>query len=137
MSEKYITDPAERDRTLTCAFCGLAYPEGTPTHKHEALTAHIRACPEHPIGKENRDLTSKLADAEKRVEDLELLVRACGEGDLYLGDKPRFEYQEITTKGVVFHKTLFSISAKGLPIFTDALRQALQNSLRAGEEGKG
>lgn len=57
--KQYITDPAARDRVLTCAFCGETYPEGTPTHKHAALTAHIRTCPDHPIGKENRALRAQ------------------------------------------------------------------------------
>lgn len=42
------------DKTLRCAFCGHEYPEGTPTHKHESLVVHIRECPDHPVGKENR-----------------------------------------------------------------------------------
>jgi hypothetical protein len=34
---------------LRCAFCGEAYPEGTPATKHDALTAHVLACPKHPM----------------------------------------------------------------------------------------
>lgn len=68
--KQYITDPAARDRVLTCAFCGQAYPEGTPTHKHEALAAHVRECPEHPVGIENRKLTAELSALRERVEEL-------------------------------------------------------------------
>lgn len=68
---RYITDPAERDRVLTCAFCGLAYPEGTPSHKHEALAAHIRQCSDHPIGKENRELLAALKQQADRCERAE------------------------------------------------------------------
>lgn len=56
------------DKVLRCAFCGDPYPEGTPTHKHAALAAHIRICPEHPIGKENRSLRAVLIEAVPWVE---------------------------------------------------------------------
>ena len=33
---------------LTCVYCGHAYPPGTPGSNHEALTAHVVVCEEHP-----------------------------------------------------------------------------------------
>lgn len=51
---------AGADKVLRCAFCGEPYPEGTPTHKHEALAAHIKVCKAHPVGIENRRLLSDL-----------------------------------------------------------------------------
>lgn len=36
-------------RVLTCAFCGMAYPPGTPESNDAALTAHVRVCPKHPM----------------------------------------------------------------------------------------
>lgn len=36
-------------RTLTCVYCGHAYPPGTPAHGAETLTAHIRVCAKHPM----------------------------------------------------------------------------------------
>ncbi len=48
------------DKVLRCAFCGEAYPDGTPTHKSETLAAHVRVCTEHPIGKENRQMRAAL-----------------------------------------------------------------------------
>ena len=38
-----------QDRTLTCVYCGLAYPPGTPTHGAPILTAHVVRCPKHPM----------------------------------------------------------------------------------------
>ena len=32
-----------------CAFCGTAYPPGTPDTQHALLTAHVRVCPKHPM----------------------------------------------------------------------------------------
>lgn len=36
-------------RILTCAFCGEAYPSGTPPTQHDALTVHIMKCEKHPL----------------------------------------------------------------------------------------
>jgi hypothetical protein len=47
-------------KVLRCAFCGEPYPEGTPTHKHEALAAHIKVCKVHPVGIENRRMREDL-----------------------------------------------------------------------------
>ena len=58
------------DRVLRCAFCGEAYPEGTPTHKHEALTNHIRHSAEHPVGIENRALRAFCKDMRTCLTEL-------------------------------------------------------------------
>jgi hypothetical protein len=34
---------------LTCAFCGHAYPPGTPASQHELLTRHVMQCSSHPL----------------------------------------------------------------------------------------
>lgn len=34
---------------LRCAFCGQAYPAGTPATKHQSLTDHIMQCEAHPL----------------------------------------------------------------------------------------
>lgn len=40
----------EPSRTVvTCVYCGHEYPDGTPTAKAEALTAHVKACEKHPM----------------------------------------------------------------------------------------
>ena len=61
------------DRVLRCAFCGQPYPEGTPTHKHEALAAHIRECKEHPVGAELRTAVARVEAAERRAEEVDRL----------------------------------------------------------------
>jgi len=35
--------------TLTCVYCGMAYPEGTPPHGSQVLTDHIKVCEKHPM----------------------------------------------------------------------------------------
>ncbi len=37
--------------TLTCVYCGHAYPEGTPPHGSQILTDHIAVCEKHPMRK--------------------------------------------------------------------------------------
>jgi hypothetical protein len=36
-------------RALTCVFCGMVYPPGTPPSNHAALVAHVQECPKHPL----------------------------------------------------------------------------------------
>ena len=35
--------------TLTCVYCGMDYPEGTPPHGAQLLTDHIKVCEKHPL----------------------------------------------------------------------------------------
>ena len=48
--------------TLTCVYCGHAYPSGTPAHGAKVLTEHIRTCEKHPMRKLEAD-RAKLRDA--------------------------------------------------------------------------
>ena len=36
---------------LTCVYCGMAYPEGTPPYGAQILTDHIKICEKHPLRK--------------------------------------------------------------------------------------
>lgn len=38
-----------------CAYCGMAYPEGTPSHGTQVLTDHIKVCDKHPMRALERD----------------------------------------------------------------------------------
>lgn len=38
-------------RILTCVYCGMEYPQGTPSHGAQVLTDHIKVCKEHPMRK--------------------------------------------------------------------------------------
>ena len=44
------------DNTLTCVYCGKAYPEGTPPHGSKVLTDHIKICPKHPMREAERKI---------------------------------------------------------------------------------
>jgi hypothetical protein len=71
------------DKVLRCAFCGEAYPDGTPTHKSEVLAAHIRVCEKHPVGIENRALR---AEVERLREVIEAAIRNLPEGSHRFGN---------------------------------------------------
>jgi len=42
-------------RILTCVYCGMHYPPGTPSHGAQVLTDHIRVCEKHPMRKLEED----------------------------------------------------------------------------------
>lgn len=81
-----IADHHQRaTQTLTCVYCGHAYPPGTPSHGSNVLTAHIKVCPSHPmraLEEENTRLEAELKrfkaqpqeiSPSKVVEDLQVL----------------------------------------------------------------
>lgn len=70
------------EHTVTCVYCGHAYPRNTPSYGDVELTAHIRVCEKHPMRKAeaDRDLLRKalvgLIDADgDELAGLEANVR--------------------------------------------------------------
>lgn len=58
-------------RVLTCVYCGMEYPDGTPAWGSDVLTEHIKVCDKHPMRK-----------AETTISRLrEALVGLVGEED--------------------------------------------------------
>lgn len=49
-----------------CAYCGLKYPRGTRKFRNQALTDHIRVCPQHPM----RKVEQQLLAAQAREQEL-------------------------------------------------------------------
>ena len=47
-AREWVRKMMRETQTLTCVYCGHAYPPGTPTHGSEVLTAHIEQCERHP-----------------------------------------------------------------------------------------
>ena len=71
-------------KTLTCVYCGMAYPEGTPPHGAKVLTDHIKICEKHPM-REAEDTILKLRRAlaglvgvstKQELEAMELALRS-------------------------------------------------------------
>lgn len=69
--------------TLTCVYCGMAYPEGTPPHGAKILTDHIKVCKKHPMRQAEATI-SKLRAAlvglvgmskKKDLETMEAAIR--------------------------------------------------------------
>ncbi len=62
MSEEHRQKIRERvrqargERILTCAYCGISYPPGTPDAQHQLLTEHGQKCLEHPIRADLREV---------------------------------------------------------------------------------
>lgn len=54
--------------TVTCVYCGQAYPDETPTSHHSALYEHIRGCKQHPLF-HSRQENSKLQVALQAYAD--------------------------------------------------------------------
>lgn len=57
------------DRVLRCAFCGQAYPPGTPETQADALTAHVRECKRHPLRAEIEGLVAGIRRAATASSD--------------------------------------------------------------------
>jgi hypothetical protein len=51
---------------LTCVYCGMAYPEGTPPSGSQILTDHIKICEKHPL----RKAEAKIARLRKALAGL-------------------------------------------------------------------
>jgi hypothetical protein len=67
----------EMGNILTCAYCGMAYPEGTPPHGSKVLTDHIKVCEKHPMYKLRKALADMVgASTKKELEQMELALRA-------------------------------------------------------------
>lgn len=71
--------------TLTCVYCGSAYPEGTPTHGSQVLTDHIKVCEKHPLRQAEqkilklRTVLVALIGASKKseLEQMEFILRSA------------------------------------------------------------
>lgn len=80
-AREWVRKMVRDTQTLTCVYCGHAYPPGTPTHGSEVLTAHIEVCEKHPARKirEERDtLRAQLAAKDAEIERLREQVGCIG-----------------------------------------------------------
>jgi hypothetical protein len=71
-ARNWVRRLTREQRVLTCAFCGAEYPPGTPASNDDALTAHVRACPKHPMRESEREirrLTGELAAIRAQPKD--------------------------------------------------------------------
>ena len=63
---------------LTCVYCGMAYPEGTPPHGSKVLTDHIKACEKHPMRKLREALVGLVgASTKEELEAMEFALRTA------------------------------------------------------------
>ncbi len=59
-----LTDALNARNTLTCVYCGMAYPPGSPTHGAAVLTEHIKVCEKHPLRAAEVELKAVVEAAE-------------------------------------------------------------------------
>lgn len=59
------------ERTLTCVYCGMEYPQGTPASGAKILTDHIKICQAHPMFKLKTALEKLIGASSK--EELEAM----------------------------------------------------------------
>lgn len=63
--------------SLTCVYCGMAYPEGTPPHGAKILTDHIKVCEKHPMFKLRKALADLVgASTKEELKQMELAMRS-------------------------------------------------------------
>ncbi|HKY40742.1 MAG TPA: hypothetical protein VJN18_32630 [Polyangiaceae bacterium] len=60
----WVRKLTSKERTLTCVYCGHAYPPGTPDHGADVLKAHVEVCEKHPMAA----LRSRAEAAERALE---------------------------------------------------------------------
>lgn len=82
---KFSVESIERllDTTnvVSCVYCGLEYPSGTPTSKHATLTDHISKCEKHPLVSANQRI--------KKLENLlRIAVRIIEDDTVFNNEKP-------------------------------------------------
>lgn len=64
-------------KTLTCVYCGMAYPEGTPPYGAQVLTDHIKVCEKHPMRKLRTALVGLVgASTKTELEAMEFTLRS-------------------------------------------------------------
>lgn len=81
---EHLVDHDETTTTLTCVYCGLAYPPGTPSHGVQVLTDHIKVCEKHPLHKAEATIKKLRAalvglvgsDGEVDLNAMELTIRS-------------------------------------------------------------
>lgn len=78
----------EMETTITCVYCGMTYPKGTPPHGNQILTDHIKVCEKHPM-REAEEKINKLRSAltglvgvstEKDLKEMEIILRTTFPG---------------------------------------------------------
>ena len=80
IAEKALADyQAAPDHTVvTCVYCGMEYPDGTPAAKAKTLTDHIKVCPSHPMRDAETALKNKQAQCEVQAKVIKDMHDAYG-----------------------------------------------------------
>lgn len=80
----WVRRMTQDSRTLTCVYCGHAYPPGTPAHGSDVLTAHIEQCEKHPARRLAQERDAARAEL-RRLTELRPIAEAPRDGTLIIG----------------------------------------------------
>ena len=75
-------DEYKSNVVVTCVYCGMIYPDGTPTHQHTLLTDHIKVCEKHPL-REAENKIKYLMYALERITGSEVYSIFPSEGTVF------------------------------------------------------
>lgn len=83
-AREWVRRLTAESRTLTCVYCGHAYPPGSPEHGAEVLTEHIKVCEKHPMRALEAELALLLDDPVVAARAFKIKINAT----LRAGRKP-------------------------------------------------
>ncbi len=84
MLPSHPEDLKEPKRVLTCVYCGMEYPQDTPSWGDKVLTDHIKVCEKHPMKKVCDDYAKVRKalvglvgeDTKEGLDGMEVMLRA-------------------------------------------------------------
>ena len=91
-------------KILTCVYCGMAYPDGTPAHGSQVLTDHIKVCEKHPL---------------RAAESTIVKLRSALAGLIGANDRNELEQMEVIIR-------MADIPAKDKAVTIDAIHALLE-----------
>ncbi len=92
------------ENILTCVYCGMAYPEGTPPHGSQILTDHIKICEKHPM---------------RQAEATILKLRSALIGLVGASTKEELEAMEVIVRGLAIPLTDRAVSINAIHVLIE------------------
>ena len=84
-----VPEAGKEHTVVTCVYCGMEYPDGTPTAKARILTEHIKVCDKHPMRAAERRITELEQALIAAKAYVEKAIKESGDNNnyVYTGDK--------------------------------------------------
>jgi len=82
-AREWVNRLQKETQTLTCVYCGMEYPPGSPTHGANVLTNHIKVCEKHPMFKMRKALIGLVgAESINELKGMEFAIRTLPAPDV-------------------------------------------------------